>query len=523
MRAPNSKLSECCGAGRGVCDSWSQGQEAFHEMRRQILIRQKILKRIFFDFRCGTMKEVKIYAGTCTGICDHTEEAVKQAYKWEPDYVAAQGGSTDSGAHYMGPNYVPSTGDSRIKRQFEVYVGMASDFNVPFCLGAGGMSGTNLRVEHDLRLLNEVAKEKKLKLRIAVISGEIGKEYLKEKLRKGLKIRRLERSNVISENLSPADVDICTKIVAQMGPEPMIEALRMDVDGVITGRSLDLAHHMALPLIRGFDKGLTAHLAKVIECGAMCAHPSIIRPVLASLREDHFLVTPADPEQKCTVMSVADHVFYERPNPKREENPGGILDLENAKYVQQDERTVKGIGGKWLSEPYTIKLEGAKIAGYETMAIMGVRDPNLIKQIEGVLERVKMRVHKRFADLKGQYQLFFHIYGKNGVLGEIETETRASHELCLLLEVLAETQDDAHSICAYADHQFNDMDFPGHLRQRNYAAPTAGRKDCGPLYVFNIWHLLPLEDPCEPFPIYIMDFPTDRIEFPPRKDAKNAA
>ena len=455
------------------------------------------------------MKEMRIYSCTCTGICDHTDGAIEEARKWEPDFIAAQGGSADGGAAYMGPTYVRSAGDLRIKRQFEAFIGLAAEFNIPFCLGIGGMSGTDLRVDHDLRLLDEVLREKDLKLRIAVVSGEISKEYLMRKLEEGLKIKRLGRYEGISEYLLPEDVDRSSKIVAQMGPEPMTKALSMDVDGVVTGRSLDLAHHMSLPLMKGFDKGIAAQLAKVIECGAMCAHPCIIRPVLGTLRKDHFLVTPADPEQKCTVLSVADHTFYERRNPFLEENPGGILDLTEAEYEQYDERTVKGWGGKWKSQPYTVKLEGATLAGYETIAILGIRDPIHIRHIDSWLDRIKARTDNKFSDIRNSYQLFFHVYGKDGVLGDLETQKKIPHEIVILVEVIAETQDMAHSICVYTDHAMKTQDFPGHLRQINSASPAKQRIDCGPLYIFHIWHLLPLDGPCEPFQIRVMDFPRD--------------
>jgi hypothetical protein len=39
--------------------------------------------------------------------------------------------------------------------------------------------------------------------------------------------------------------------------------------------------------------------------------------------------------------------------------------------------------------PYTVKLEAAKVTGYRTLLMSGIRDPVLISQLDGLLVRAK--------------------------------------------------------------------------------------------------------------------------------------
>src|SRR5690606_40838606 len=112
---------------------------------------------------------------------------------------------------------------------------------------------------------------------------------------------------------------------------------------------------------------------KTIECGALCAEPATSDNMFAFLRSDHFLVKPPNPNRRCTVASVAAHAFYERPDITREMNPGGYLDVSEAKFEQVGERTVKVSGGRWVDMPYTIKLEGVKMVGYRTISLAGIQ------------------------------------------------------------------------------------------------------------------------------------------------------
>jgi hypothetical protein len=306
-------------------------------------------------------------------------------------------------------------------------------------------------------------------------------------------------------------VEQSKRIVTQMGPEPMMKALDLDVDGVITGRALDTGVCMAMALKKGFDKGLSAHMAKTIECSAQCAVPSQSENIFAILRKDHFLVRPPNPARKCTVMSVAAHAFYERPDITKELNPGGYLDISEAKYEQYDESTVKVSGGKWVPIKYGIKVEGVKSIGNRTIVIAGIRDPVMISQLSPFLEGVKRKVAEKFSYVPAEdYQLSFHIYGKDAVLGSSEPEPdKVGKELCLIIESIAKTQDLSAAVAGYTQGQILFGDFPGRTTTAGNVAYKFSPREMptGEVYIWNVWHLMELDDPCEPFKINVIEFP----------------
>ena len=63
------------------------------------------------------------------------------------------------------------------------------------------------------------------------------------------------------------------RIVAQMGPEPLVQALESGAEVVLAGRAYDPAVFAAVPLTRGCSRGPAVHLGKILECGAIAATP----------------------------------------------------------------------------------------------------------------------------------------------------------------------------------------------------------------------------------------------------------
>jgi hypothetical protein len=455
-------------------------------------------------------KELKILSASCFGY-GIGGDSWERGLSWNPDVIVAQGTTSDGGPGYLGSD-APYAGFLDTKKDLRTIIVSARREAIPFILSSGSPGGGNRQLERSLEFVDEISKEANIKLRVAVIPGELEKEYLKQKIREGSKIRRLVDTDRLPEYLTEEEVDISERIAAQMGPEPIMKALDLDVDGVITGRALDVGLYMALPLKRGFDKALAAHMAKSIECSGVVTVPQSFEAVFAVLRRDHFLVRPTNPSAKCTVVSIAAHAFYERPDPNREENPGGALDITGAKYEQYDDQTVKVSGSRWIPAEYTLKIEGARRVGYRTISICGIRDERLISCIDLFLEQTRKHVEKKFLPLKlnEDYHLLFRVYGKNGVLGDAEPikQTKA-HELGLIIDAVAPEEELADAVCTAATDYVLHADYPGRLTTAaNVAFPYSPREHgMGPVYIYNIWHLLELDDPCEPFDINIREFP----------------
>jgi len=107
------------------------------------------------------------------------------------------------------------------------------------------------------------------------------------------------------------------------------------------------------------------------------------------------------------------------------------------------------------------------------------------------------------------------IYGKNGTMGPLEpVKEIRSHELCLLIEVTAPTQEFASSIAGIVRHQGLHLPIPewcGLITA--LACPyNPAHLDRGAVYRFNVNHVVEPDDPYEMFPmeLYAIEGATQR-------------
>ncbi len=158
-----------------------------------------------------------------------------------------------------------------------------------------------------------------------------------------------------------------------MGVEPFITALRGGAEVIIAGRAYDPAVFAAFPIWQGFDWGLAIHMGKILECAAIASLPgSGSDCMLGTLTADWFEVEPLNPVRRCTTTSVAAHTLYEKTNPYTLPGPGGTLDLQQTTFEAVNERVVRVKGSRFLpAQQYFVKLEGAGLVGYRTVAIAG--------------------------------------------------------------------------------------------------------------------------------------------------------
>src|SRR5690606_20758564 len=131
-------------------------------------------------------------------------------------------------------------------------------------------------------------------------------------------------------------------------------------------------------------------------------------------------------------------------------------------------RSVKVSGSRFIPAPrYTVKLEGAEKAGYQSILIGSVRDPFIIRQIDDRTARLEEQIHGRVKTVYGDrlaredYLLFSRVYGKNGTMGALEpVKEIRSHELCLSFEITAPTQEIASTIAGITRHQALHLPIP---------------------------------------------------------------
>lgn len=237
-------------------------------------------------------------------------------------------------------------------------------------------------------------------------------------------------------------------------------------------------------------------MGKIMECGGICAVPKG-RSMIATMRHDSFDLTPLAPEERCTPLSVASHTLYEKTRPDRLPGPGGVLVLDNARYEQITEKTCRVSGANFIETPYQVKLEGVTHLGYRTIFIGAIRDPILISQIDDFLERVRKFTQNLFPELDKteQCRLIYHVYGKNGVMGPLEPVQATPHEIAVLGEVVAPTQELLHTIANNVRASILHFAYPGQMATTgNFASPLSPHEqEAGAVFKFSLYHLVNLE------------------------------
>ena len=227
-----------------------------------------------------------------------------------PDFLGADAGSGDIGPVWLGTDGVHNPREWE-RFDLELMLIAARERDIPMMIGSAGSTGTNRGVNRFVKIIEEVAREKKLrKFKLAAIYAEVAKDYLEERLSKEA-IEGLGTSNLTMDDIDKSDY-----IVAMMGIEPYIKALEMGADVIIAGRSCDDAIFAALPIMESFPQGLAFHMGKALECASLVGTPQMIHEtMLGTIREDCVLLEPMHPDQIATPASVAAHSMYERVDP----------------------------------------------------------------------------------------------------------------------------------------------------------------------------------------------------------------
>jgi hypothetical protein len=159
---------------------------------------------------------------------------------------------------------------------------------------------------------------------------------------------------------------------------------------------------------------------------------------------------------------------------------------------------------------YTVRLEGATRVGYRAIAIAGVRDPLVLRQLDSFLEATNQVVYKKVRDglraEPSEYTLRWRVYGRDGTLGRLETNGHEpAHEVGLITDVVAPTQALASEIVSIAWHIALHQPIPEYSGLiSNLAFPYSPPGiAAGPVYRFCLNHVMALEDPDVEFPIHM--------------------
>lgn len=446
--------------------------------------------------------EIRVMAGNgCLG-SGFKESSLERGVALKPHVIACDAGSTDSGPAALGSGK-PKMSREACKRDLRLLLLARDRLGVPLIVGSCGTSGRDAGVDWMVEIAREIAIEDGLHFKLAAIKSDQDAAYLERRWNEG-RIRALDPAPAID-----ASTWRDSRVVGMMGTEPIEAALRAGADVVLAGRASDSALFAVWPIMHGADPGLAWHAAKTLECGAACAVVPAADGMIATIRNDHFDIEPLDLEARCLPRGIAAHTLYENANPFLLTEPSGIIDTEHARYEAIDERSVRVRGSRFRpTGEYTIKLEGAQLAGYQTVVIGGIRDPHIIGELDVLLPRAKAYFDGRIRDLfKGaltpaDYDIHYRLYGRDGVMGKSEPlRAQAVHEVGVLITITAPTQLYATKIASFVAH------ISAHLPVSAYeglissiAYPFSPPEiERGPTYRFSINHVLVPDDPQEMF------------------------
>lgn len=360
-----------------------------------------------------------------------------------PDYIAADSGSDDVGPVPLGSDTSTSP-EAWQRHDLEAMLLAARRIGVPMIIGSAGDTGSNSRVDLYVRIIRELAQKHGLKkFKLGYFYSEVDKELLRRKMRAGEVVQGLDGF----ADLAESELDATDRIVGMAGVHPYMELLRQGADVIIGGRSSDAAVFAAPALHHGFPADYSYYLGKVLECASFCAEPyGGKETVMGEISHGDVKVTAMLPAQRCTIASVAGHAMYERSNPYDEFFAGGRLDMRHCHYEQFDERTTRITGSRFVpSEKIRVKLEGSGKVGERYVGLCGIRDPYTIAHVDRVIEWAREQVRARFGD--GGYELHYKVYGRDGVMGELEPlRNQPGHELCVMVQGVAPTREMAEEV-----------------------------------------------------------------------------
>ena len=421
------------------------------------------------------------------------------------DAIIVDAGSTDPGPYLLGLGKMIVDRQGYV-RDLRLVLQAAAERRIPLIISSAGGPGINRHVDDMIAMIREIAAARGYHFKLAAIYADVDRGVIHERLAAG----RVTECGPSGE-LTHEAIDEAVNVVAQMGAEPFARVLREhpDVDIIVAGRAYDPAPHAGLCMLHGIDPGVYWHMGKIVECGAVCAEPKG-RVILATVRRDSFDLEPMNPAERCTPASVAAHTLYEKTRPDLLSGPGGVLDLRGSRYEALDERRVRVSGSVFHpSERYAVKLEGAAVIGHRCIFIGGIRDPILLGQLDDFLEGVRKRVTAFYPELEsGEAVMTFHVYGRDAVMGPMEPKRHlVPHEVGLMGEITAPTQDQANAICSQARITVLHMPYPGQLATAgNFAIPlNPPENPIGPVCRFTLYHLMQVDSPDELFRVRLLE------------------
>ncbi len=450
-----------------------------------------------------TTKRIIAYSPTPKLGLGFPERSLNAALKKGLDYICGDCGGTDSGPYDLGSGENTTHAAEGIRRDLETLLKVSIDQKIPLLIGTAGHAGGDPHLQSTRVAIEQILASNNLHATVAYIHSEQRKEFLKSKLSQG-KIKPLNPWGF--SKVYPIDnqiIDASNRIVGVMGIEPYMDALKQGADVVVAGRSSDPAIVASGPIGRGFAPGPVWHAAQIICDGTTDGPDRQPDGMIATIYDGSFVVEPADEKMKLPISQLVSLAMHETGSPYIMHLPGGILHTKDCKYEQLTEREVRVTGSRFEPTPYTVKLEGTRMEGYRTVFFGGVRDPQIISQVDVWLASFKALLEENLRSLYGrplrpeEFAIYFRVYGKNAVMGSLEPikDTKA-HEILVLVEIVASSEEISYDIGMRARQLLSHFDPPSGSKSGNpIAIPFSPQPlRAGSVYRWTMNHVVEIED-----------------------------
>lgn len=135
--------------------------------------------------------------------------------------IVVDAGSTDGGPHKLGAG-VSIVSKRAVKKDLDIMITQGLPRNIPIIIGSAGGSGARTHVNWTLDIIDEILDERGLQAKVSVIWADFTQEEIHLASEEG-------RIKGLSPNIPPLTrerIDSTNSIVAQMGHEPIVEALK---------------------------------------------------------------------------------------------------------------------------------------------------------------------------------------------------------------------------------------------------------------------------------------------------------
>jgi hypothetical protein len=180
--------------------------------------------------------------------------------------------------------------------------------------------------------------------------------------------------------------------------------------------------------------------------------------------------------------------------------------MTHCRYEQVDERTTRVTGSRFLADGSTrVKLEGAGKVGERFVGLCGIRDPYTIANVDRVIGWARDQVRARFGD--DGYQLHYNVYGRDGVMGELEPlRHQPGHELGIMVQGVAPTAEMAEEVTLIGLRQMFYARLPDVKGTAGSVAfPLDEVLRASPAYRWTLNHTVAVDDPMELFPTHLTE------------------